>query len=69
MRFIHGYGTAETDDQIRRRNIEISQAFSSRLDVANLEAAFVQNVGQGAAVFEMDVADRECAARGAKSVA
>ena len=55
MRFVHGHRAAETDHQLRRRDIEIAQILASRLDVTNLEAAFVQTFGQGAAIFKMNM--------------
>lgn len=55
MRFVHGHRTAETNHQLRRRDIEIAQILASRLDITNLEAAFAQNVGEGAAIFKMNM--------------
>jgi hypothetical protein len=55
VRFVHGHRTAETDHKLRRRDIEVAKILASRLDVTNLEAALAQNVGEGAAIFKMNM--------------
>ena len=57
VRFVHCDRAAETDHQVRRRDIDVAQTLPAGLHITDLETALAQNPGEGAAVFEVNVPD------------
>jgi hypothetical protein len=55
MRFVHGNRAAETDHELRRRDIDVAQILPAGLDITDLETALPQDAREGAAVFEVNV--------------